>query len=281
MRVWVVLALVAVLGAAPARAQITTSDIVQALGPAAGETHYLRLPGPTPGETRGLAYWRPPNVAPDAPLPVIYVADGLLGMAMLAPQMRQSIVDGRMAPAMVVSIDPDPRHRTEEYVAHVPGSRFAQTDRWFVGAVMAWAEQHAGASQARQARAVAGFSNGADFALEAARRHPDLFGAVIAHSPAATRLWTLAADTPPMRWVVTASYTELQGEPFRISHSVVAEIARHPHQEVRTCYGDWEHQFTDWRALSLGAAAFALGLADPAGLQSDREAASCQMVQRQ
>jgi dienelactone hydrolase len=233
----------------------------------------VTLPGPGPGETRNVYFWRPPN-APPGPLPVLYMADGLDGLMIAALKVRPLVADGRMRPLVIVGMDANMRERTVEYALAVRRNAVwnAHFD-WFVNTVMPWAELHAGASSDPNQRGVGGFSNGGDFALMAAARRPDLFGAVMAHSPVNIPRDPLRGR-PGTRWVLSAAHEDIYDDVDEINRALARHIGNQP---VRRCLGHWHHDLASWRELAPGAVAWMFDLAEPAAVESPTERDHCRV----
>jgi enterochelin esterase-like enzyme len=254
--------------AAPAYAQErSTADQI------ASETFHQMLPGPTEGEYREVFFWRPPN-ASDGPLPVLYMADGFAGLEVAVSRLRPAIMDQRARPIVVVAMAAHPEYRRPEYALGRRDNPIWEAHfAWFVNAVLPWAEANAGASNQRAQRGVGGMSNGADFAIAAASRRPDLFGAVLAHSPVNDlRSWFRAE--PDTRWVLTAGQSERSGEVALLSSRIVIAIGEHA---VRQCIGLWDHDLRGWRNMSPGSIAWLFDLAEPDTIAIPQERESCRV----
>lgn len=220
------------------------------------EARYLpTLEGPQPGVARGLTIWRAPSTPGGVLLPTLYMADGERGVYLVAARLRQPIEDGLIPPIQIVGIDPDPRHRTEEYGR--PGrARFRAHERWVLETVIPWAERVARASP--EQRAIGGYSNGADFALAMAEAHPDVFTAVLAHSPLTTEVVRINADGARIRWAVSAGRMEMNGR-AAYAMSVVESAAASAGARARICSGTWGHDYESWLDLTPGAVAWMFG----------------------
>lgn len=146
-----------------------------------------RIQSAAMGEPRDLTIYRPPG---DGPFPVIYLADGET-VSQFAMTIQPLIERGGLPPLMIVGLHSGPAGATggeqtnlirhQEYLtgwAGEPQPRWLGHDRFLREEVMPMAES-LGASSRREDRAVAGFSNGAAWALAMATDHPDLFGKVI------------------------------------------------------------------------------------------------------
>lgn len=142
------------------------------------------------GERRAIEIYRPPG---DGPMPVIYLADGE-STSMFAETLHPLIVSGELPAVMIVGLHSGPAVmpegadvsliRHQEYLpgwSGEPQPRFIAHDRFLVDEVMPLAES-LGASSRPQDRVVAGYSNGAAWAVAMATDHPDLFGKVMALS---------------------------------------------------------------------------------------------------
>lgn len=251
---------------APASAQVSpTEEQIWA------ETMHRALPGPGEGETREVFFWRPPN-APAGPLPVIYVADGFSGLETTVELIRPAILEGRARPIVVVGMAAHPEFRTREYALGRRANPLWETHfAWVTNTVIPWAEIHAGASPERSLRAVGGMSNGADFAIAAASRRPDLFGAVLAHSPV-NELRSWFHSEPDTRWVLTAGNMEEGGQIAQLSSRIAIAIGNNP---VRQCIGSWGHDLRGWRNVSPGSIAWMFDFAEPNAVATARERADC------
>jgi enterochelin esterase-like enzyme len=239
----------------------------------AAETMHQLLPGPNEGEVREVFFWRPPN-ASDGPLPVLYMADGFSGLEIVVSRIRPAIMDGRARPIVVVAMAANPEYRRTEYALGRRRSPIWETHfAWFTNTVLPWAEIHAGASTERSQRGVGGMSNGADFAIAAASRRPDLFGAVLAHSPV-NDLRSWFRSEPDTRWVLTAGQSESSGAVALLSSRIAIAIGDRP---VRQCIGLWDHDMSGWRNVSPGSVAWLFDLADPRAVEIPQERESCRV----
>lgn len=141
-------------------------------------------------ELRVVEIYRP---AGEGPMPVIYMADGE-SVSMFAQTIHPLIARGELPPIMIVGLHSGPQTtpegedanliRHQEYLigwAGEPQPRWIGHDRFLTEEVMPLAES-LGASSRREDRAVAGYSNGAAWAMAMATDHPDLFGKVMALS---------------------------------------------------------------------------------------------------
>lgn len=238
----------------------------------AAETYSADLPGLRDGQRRRIYFWAPREA--HVPLPVLYVADGLAGMEMVLTHLRRPMLDGRIRPILIVGLEASSNHRTAEYAL---GSRrnpdFERHHDWFINTVVPWVEENAGASRDPAERGLGGFSNGADWALATAARHPDMFGVVLAHSPV-NRLRVDITDQTQGRWVLTASRLELQGEVSSITNDVARSLQGRP---VRHCVGTWRHDGPSWIEVTPGAVTWLYQLGDVASMETDTERQYCRL----
>lgn len=136
------------------------------------------------GEQRTLRVFLPPGYDRKQRWPVVYCQDGeqffQFGRIATAAE-KLALEEGRVAP-LIVGVDVDLRHRTEEYSPG--GSRFADYCTFFLEEMMPWAETHFGASDWPEERILAGDSLGGTVSLHLALDHPGLFRQVISLSGA-------------------------------------------------------------------------------------------------
>ena len=154
---------------------------------------------------RGVGAYIPQARGDEPIVAVVYVGDG--AARPMAAIVDTLITAGRLPRIMLVGVETDtargagnePDGRTLEYLlASWDSTRFLAHERFFLEEVLPWAES-LGAPAERDRRAVAGFSNSAAFAIDMGLRHPDLFGRVLAFSPAGRRAQILpgtALDEP-------------------------------------------------------------------------------------
>jgi enterochelin esterase-like enzyme len=261
------LVLAALTFAAPAYA--SNLDSLTAL---LAETRQTPLRGPNADETRTIYFWRPPNA--EGPLPVLYMADGISGLKVAGAELRDDIVAGRARPLLIVAMDASqPPRRAKEYI--LGAERNAEWEAhfaWFVSVVIPFAEQRLGASRQASERGVGGFSNGADFAIAAATRRPDLFSAVLAHSPVNEVAQDFRAN-PNIRWTLTVGSREYAGAAVAFNERIAAAIARDA--PVRRCVGAWDHEPEGWEEVSAGSIAWLFNLADTGAVDTPTERAAC------
>lgn len=272
MRRYIIIMLALLACAAPAAAQELTDHRI-----IASESRQTRLPGPAADETRGVYFWRPPNV--QGALPVLYMADGLPGLKVAVSRLRSAIVEGRARPMMVVALEPSPPpRRMKEYVLGEDTREWDAHFSWLTNTVLPWAERNAGASTRASERGIGGVSNGADFAIAAATLRPDLFTRVLAHSPVNTPAWRAPGlDLKPpegVRWAFTAGdQRDYEGRAEDIQEDLVQDIrAVAP---LRRCQGAWGHDVDSWVDVSSGTIAWLFELATPGVADAPDERRAC------
>jgi enterochelin esterase-like enzyme len=143
------------------------------------------------GADRDISVYLPPGAA--GKLPVLYMTDGqsvesfarVLEPLILSHRTRPFALIGEHSgqdPGVSAGHEPQPDMRTREYVPGVDKKTFDRHLRFFTEELLPWASVTYGVSARRTERALFGFSNGADFGLEMAVVHPELFGAVLPFS---------------------------------------------------------------------------------------------------
>ncbi|ETK37433.1 alpha/beta hydrolase [Microbispora sp. ATCC PTA-5024] len=147
------------------------------------ERHELRFLG----EARGVTVYRPPGAA--GPLPGCVMADGQFVPA-LARTLEPAVLAGDVPPFVLVGVhcasgtggaDETGDARGREYIPSSDPPRFAAHLAFVADTVLGWARETCGAAAGPWI--AAGVSNGADWALGAACRRPDVFRKVAALSP--------------------------------------------------------------------------------------------------
>ncbi len=268
---------------ADARAQEqVNADIPAAVAAIVAETRCYVHPGPEEGASRAVCVWRP-RVAARAPLPVLYMADGMDGVQIAVLDIKAAILAGTIAPMMVVASDPQlkPEDRAAEYLRGFGGSRrFELHENWLIEKVLPWAERSHNASPERAHRFIGGFSNGADLALAVANDHPELFGGALIHSPVGANVGWVLESASTQRWVVTGGTQETRGSVQRGGQlpREIAQALERRGAPLRTCIGRWAHQGRIWRQLSPGSLAWLMGLGAPEKVETPFERGKCVMA---
>jgi len=141
------------------------------------------------GETRELTVYLPPGYVSGETYPVVYMTDG--GGRSYASYLDALVQSGELRPTILIGLPPGKRRpgdapeldrRANEYLVGADDEAFGLHEEFFVYEVRTLIEDRYGAARERELRAVAGYSNGAAFALSAARRNPHAYGHVIALS---------------------------------------------------------------------------------------------------
>jgi predicted alpha/beta superfamily hydrolase len=161
------------------------------------------------GTRRTLRVWLPEGyeLQPDRRYPVLYMHDGqncfdrstsAVGQEWKIDETLTNLIrEGTVEPLIVVGIDNGGSERIRDYTysASPPnttrggnGDRYA---RFVIGEVIPFIEKNYRARVDRTDRFIGGSSLGGLVSIEIARRHPDVFGGVIAMSP--TLLWSESA----------------------------------------------------------------------------------------
>ncbi len=242
-------------------------------GAIAEETFRVTLPGPRPDETRQVYYWRPANA--EGALPTLFLADGLAALKLAVAELRPAIVAGRARPVLVVAIQPS--QQPLRYKEYFPGDIGENPEwrahyAWFVHQVLPWAEHNIGATPRASERGIGGVSNGADFAIAVVSRRPDLFSAVLAHSPV-NEVTADIRDSEAIRWVLTVGSEEFEGRAEPLQERIVSHID--PDAPLRRCVGPWDHDEQSWGALMPGSIAWMLQLSDSGAVDTATERRHC------
>ncbi len=144
------------------------------------------------GETRRLTIYLPPGHDPAQRYPVVYLADGGV-LPAYAGAIEAAIVSGRIRPVIVVGLEPgmrDPGMRAREYLVGRSTPRFRGQMHFVFDEAMPFAEARYGASDKPEERMLAGFSDGAAWALAMGLRNRERIGNVAALSLG----WIQASD---------------------------------------------------------------------------------------
>lgn len=144
------------------------------------------------GETRKLTIYLPPGFDAKRRYPALYMADGY-ALSAFAPAIEARIVSGQIRPLIVVGIWPgqgDPQDRAREYLPDRLPGRYRAHAQFVLDEVLPLAEAKYGASSDPQDRMLAGFSDGAAWALSLGLGRGGTFGQVAVLSFG----WPAAAD---------------------------------------------------------------------------------------
>lgn len=203
-----------------------------------GKLEERELPSTALGETRRFTVYTPPGFDPKHRRPVIIVADGF------NPKPLDALMAaGRIAPVIMVALysgqngikerrsDLRGDIRGLDYLPDFGGAenRFDAHLRFVADELLPWLQRDYGASAAPGDIAVAGFSNGAVFALHAALRRPDRFGHAFVMSPGWPRRPAEPREGPRARFLLSGGLYEPL---FRRSARTSYEILRAAGYEV-------------------------------------------------
>jgi len=144
------------------------------------------------GEERHLTIYLPPGHDSVQRYPVVYLADGGV-LRTYAGTIEAAIISGRIRPVIVAGLSPgmaDPGSRAREYLVGRSTPRFRNQMHFVFDEAMPFVERTYGASDRPQDRMLAGFSDGAAWALATGLRNRERIGTVAALSLG----WVQAAD---------------------------------------------------------------------------------------
>ena len=144
------------------------------------------------GEERHLTIYLPPGHDPAQRYPVVYLADGGV-LPAYAGAIEAAIVSGRVRPVIVAGLSPgmrDPGNRAREYLVGRSASRFRDQMQFVFDEAMPFIETTYGGSDRPQDRMLAGFSDGAAWALATGLRNRTRIGTITALSLG----WIQASD---------------------------------------------------------------------------------------
>jgi enterochelin esterase-like enzyme len=240
--------------------------------PLRGTIRWVDLDSAVLGERRSLPVYVPPDVDPDARLPVIYLADATTQA--YAPILEAAVAEGRARPAIIVGIPSGLgeatgcvrsvsacTRRNLEYLPHASAtgagadSPFGRHLRFVADEVVPFVERTYSASPRREDRIVAGHSSGGAWAFSAAARRPETFGAVIAFSASGPE----SADDASLLGRARIYAGGGTFEPYYLAATQRrAELARSAGAQVRFREIVSGHSIAMWSILFADAAAWLL-----------------------
>ena len=150
--------------------------------PLQGQLVVEMLPSNALGVTRKLTLYVPPHYDKAQRYPVVYLADGF-AVPVFAPAIEAAILSGQIRPLLVVGLWPgEGGERSREYLQGRSAPRYAEHADFVLNEVLPLVEQKYAPSTGPQDRLIAGFSDGAAWALSTGLKHKDVFGGIVALS---------------------------------------------------------------------------------------------------
>lgn len=158
------------------------------VGPLRGTMEQHDVPASRAGSARPVTVYRPPGLDCSRPIVGCILADGQSTQG-FAEVVEAAIADGSLPPVVLVGVHSGAGHRSQGLLGdrraqeYIPGwnrYRFDAHLQFVTDDVIPWATRKIGAARTRWI--AGGFSNGAAWAIAAAQRRPDVFGAVAAFS---------------------------------------------------------------------------------------------------
>ena len=231
----------------------------------------MRFPSSALGEGRGLTIYVPPDVRTGEKLPVIYLADGETASS-FARIAEASALDVRSARAIIVGIHNASGASSaclrqpcdKRMLDYLPNATAAGTERrspfgmhmaFIADELVPWVERNYPASNSRENRILAGFSNGAVWAFSTAALRPEMFGKILAMSSGNASTTGLAANIHDAQIYAGAGTFEPK---FLESTKRRAELARRSGSRVKFreivsghSHGMWDILFADGLAWLL------------------------------
>lgn len=137
-----------------------------------------------PEGERHLRIFLPPGYNELLSYPVVYCQDGedFFNFGRVATSATKLILDEGLEPFIIVGVDVDKRHRTEEYAPD--GSRHAAYLRFFAEELLPFVEERYPVRKEPEERLLAGDSLGATVSVHLALEYPQLFTRVMSMSGA-------------------------------------------------------------------------------------------------
>ncbi len=209
---------------------------------------------PKDGGTRRITIYTPPGYAEAADRWVIYLSDGQ-GVPDFAATLEPLMLRGRLPRAMLVGLWNDPPVRAKEYLPGFAGggALHGAYDRFVMSAVVPFAERELGAPARADRRVVAGVSDGASWALDAAARHRREIAHVIALSPGWSPVLPYVANSPSQ--TVFLGYGEREPQSGGLARAIGRQAQK---DDARVCVRaePGGHEMAAWRPLMADALAW-------------------------
>ena len=134
------------------------------------------------GEPRRLTIYLPPGYDEAKRYPVVYMADGF-AVTSYAAAIEAAIAAHEVRPLIVVGIWPGlGEKRGREYLPGRSVPRYAEHMDFVLNEVLPFVEAKYAPAARREDRLIAGFSDGAAWALSTALRHKEIFGGIVSMS---------------------------------------------------------------------------------------------------
>ena len=217
------------------------------------------------GPKRAVTVYLPPSQPGDHRWPVVFVADGQW-TSYLACSLENSARSGDAPLVVIVGMHASETPatagfgssgRSREYIYGFDNATYAAHETFFTETVIPWAESRFSISHERVKQAVFGMSNGASFATSVGRRHPSLFGSVIAFSHAIDGLG--ASENTDM--TDTRFYLMYGDQEAYVDENTeaVADVVRLHGGDVTVETWNGGHDFETWMAEFPAAVAWFVG----------------------
>lgn len=150
--------------------------------PLTGQLVVEMLPSKALGVTRKLTLYLPPHYDKARRYPVLYMADGF-AVPVFASAIEAAILSGQIRPLIVVGLWPgEGGERSREYLPGRSAPRYAEHADFVLNEVLPLVEQKYAPATRPEDRLIAGFSDGAAWALSTGLKHKDVFGGIVALS---------------------------------------------------------------------------------------------------
>ncbi len=218
--------------------------------PLAGQLVVEMLPSRALNVTRKLTLYLPPHYDKTQRYPVLYLADGF-AVPVFASAIEAAIVSGRIRPLIVVGLWPgEGGERAREYLPGRSVPRYAEHADFVLNEVLPLVEAKYAPATRPEDRLIAGFSDGAAWALSTGLKHKEVFGGIVALSfgwkPAAAGID--APDRPRLfmgSGLLEPDFDKTTGDAF-----TRGGYGNNPEMSVTYTSG---HTLVAWRSMLLDA----------------------------